>query len=142
MPIVPSVAMKGSMRADGGDQAVCKTAGAADEDGRNDGRRQHQRRIGNDAGIHEEDHHAGNEGHHRADRQIEIARRDHEGRADGDDRDEGAARRDIGEVGHTDEIRIDERPDDQEQHQGRKRGDSPKIDIPPAATATCPWFPR
>ena len=59
--------------------------------------------------------------------------RDHEGRADRDDGDEGAARRDIGEVGDADEIRIDHRADDQQQDQRRKGRDGPQIDIPPGS---------
>ena len=110
--------------ADGGDQAVCKPAERAGDHREDHRDRQHQHRIGDHAGIHQDDHQAGDERRHRADRQIEAARGDDEGGADRDDGDEGAARRNVGEIGDADEIGIEHCPDDQQQDQSGKGGDA------------------
>jgi hypothetical protein len=133
MPIVPSVAMKGSILPTVVISAVEQAATRADDEREHDRGRQHERGVSDHAGIHEEDHEAGDEGHHGADGKIEVARRDDEGGTHRDDRDEGATRRDIRQVVDADEVGVYQRPDDQQQRQRRKGRDSPEVDIPPAA---------
>jgi hypothetical protein len=72
--------------------------------------------------VHHDDHDAGDYGGHRADRQIEAARGDHERRADGDDADEGGAREDVGDVVVGEEVLVER---DTKQHEKRQRHQRP-----------------
>ncbi|MCY1288630.1 hypothetical protein D9M70_376780 [compost metagenome] len=123
--------------ADRGDQTVGKTTECAGDDSKQDRRQKHEYRIGDDPGVHEQDHQTGDEGDHRPDGEIEIARRNHESRSDRDDGDEGAAGSDVGEVVDADEVGIDQRPYQQQQRQCDEWRHGPQIDVAPAAAANC-----
>ena len=96
MPIVPSVTMKGSILPIVTISPFNKPAERADRSSATPGAMKIALGpIGRGQAVHEHDHDAGDEGHHRADRQVQPARGDHEGRPDGDDRDEGRAGDDV-----------------------------------------------
>ena len=92
MPIVPSVTMKGSIRPKVTIRPLARPQAAPSASATSHARRAPAcRRPAMPALFMVHDHHAGDEGGHRADRQVEAAGGDHEGRADRDDGDEGAA---------------------------------------------------
>ena len=78
--------------------------------------------------VQGQDHHAGHERRHGADRQVEPAARDHEGRADRDDGDEGRSRHHVEEVRGGEEIGIDERARDDQHDQGDERRERPHVE--------------
>jgi len=127
--------MKGSIRPTVVNEAVRQPTAGADDNRENDCRCQHQRGIGDRARVHEQDHQAGDEGHHRADGQIKVAGRNDEGRADGDDSDEGAAGRNVGEVRKPDEVRVHQCADDEQQQERGERSDRPHVHVAPRPAA-------
>ncbi|MGF6698522.1 hypothetical protein OKW38_003134 [Paraburkholderia sp. MM5496-R1] len=71
--------------------------------------------------VHQPDHDARDQRGHRADRQIDAARDDHEGHADRDDADERRAREHVHQVVERREVAIEQRADDAQQDQPGER---------------------
>ncbi len=131
MPMVPSVAMNGSMRPTVVIRPLARPQAAPIANASTMAATSSRRRICNDAAVHEQDHEAGDEGHHRADGKIEPAGGNDEGGADGDNGDEGAARQNVQQVVDADEIRIGKGAENQKQDERDEGRDGPEIDVCP-----------
>ncbi len=70
-------------------------------------------------------------------RKGQVACGNDEGGAHRDDGDEGAAGGDVGEVVETDEVGVDHGTDDQQQCKRGKRRHGPEIDVPPGPAVCC-----
>ncbi len=123
MPIVPSVTMKGSMRPKVTMSPLARPQAALERERDQEAERE-RARIGRAEIVQRQDHHAGDEGRHGADGEIEPSAGDDEGGADRDDGDEGRARDDVEEVRRGEEVGVHEGPDGHqhgERDEGRER---------------------
>ena len=113
------------------DDAIEQATGGADEQRHQHGDGYHQIAVAQRIGVvvHEQDHQAGDEGCHGANREIEAAGRNDEGAADSDNGDEGAARQHVGEIAGREEAVVDEDADEKQHGQRNKRRDRGDIDL-------------